>query len=82
MGATLNAIAYTAHVSKTVKIDDLIDSHGVAEILGLSLSSNVGLYQRRYPDMPKPVINVGRSRPCLWLRPEIVRWAKQTGRIS
>lgn len=60
-----------------MKLDDLIDSHGVAEILGLSLPSNVSVYQRRYEDMPKPVIDFGRGRPRLWLRGEIARWAKR-----
>jgi hypothetical protein len=24
--------------------------------------------------MPRPVVNLGRGRPMLWLRPEIERW--------
>ncbi len=44
-------------------------------ILGLSQAGNVSLYQRRYPDMPRPVISLGRGRCMLWLRPDIEKWA-------
>ncbi len=57
--------------------EDLIDSRGVAEILGLSQPNSVSLYQRRYPDMPKPVINLGPNRPMLWLRTEIEAWVSE-----
>lgn len=76
-----NERAYNVLMSRTVKLDDLIDAQDVAKIIGLSLASNVSLYQKRYEDMPRPVLNLGRGRPCLWLRPEMVRWAKRTGRM-
>lgn len=65
-----------------VEIDDLIDAHAVAEIVGLAQRNTVSQYQRRYPDMPKPMVDLGRGRPRLWLRPEIERWAleRQGGR--
>jgi len=56
-------------------VDDLIDARDVAEILGLAHRNTVSEYQARYPDMPRPVVNLGRGRPMLWLRPEIERWA-------
>ena len=59
-----------------VDTDDLIDAHAVAEILGLAHANSVSTYQRRYQDMPRPVVDLGRGRPRLWLRPEIVRWAR------
>jgi predicted DNA-binding transcriptional regulator AlpA len=65
-----------------VNTEDLIDARGVAEILGLSQPNSVSTYQHRYPDMPRPVVNLGQGRALLWLRPEIERWAKQTGRIK
>jgi predicted DNA-binding transcriptional regulator AlpA len=64
-----------------VNLYDLIDAHGVAEVVGLAHANNVSLYQRRYPEMPRPVLNLGKGRPCLWLKSEIVKWAKLTGRI-
>jgi predicted DNA-binding transcriptional regulator AlpA len=53
----------------------LIDARDVAQILGLSHRNTVSEYQARYEDMPRPVVDLGRGRPMLWLRPEIERWA-------
>lgn len=64
-------------MSPRVRTEDLIDAHGVAEVLGLSHRTTVNSYLTRYADMPKPVIDLGRGRPRLWLRPEIERWAKK-----
>lgn len=75
-------VAYTRGVKRMIDLYDLTDAHGVAEVVGLSQASNVSMYQKRYPDMPRPVLNLGKGRPCLWLRSEIKKWAKQTGRIS
>lgn len=60
-----------------VKIDtkDLLDTQGVAEILGLAHRNTVLQYQERYADMPQPVFDLGKGRVKLWLRPEIERWA-------
>ena len=58
-----------------VATEDLVDAHGVAEVLGLAQRNTVSVYQRRYPDMPRPVVDLGRGRPKLWLRPEIEGWA-------
>ncbi|MGH3041923.1 MAG: hypothetical protein ACRDNG_09350, partial [Gaiellaceae bacterium] len=69
-----------------VDIEDLIDARGVAEILGLAQRNTVSLYQRRYPDMPRPALDLGPSRTKLWLRSEIASWAskhaKRGGRRS
>ena len=63
-------------MSQVVDTNDLIDARGVAEILGLAQPGNVSLYQRRHPDMPRPVVNLGQRRSMLWLRPEIEQWAE------
>jgi glutathione-regulated potassium-efflux system ancillary protein KefG len=64
-----------------VNTEDLIDAQAVAEILGLAHRNTVSVYQRRYPDMPRPVLDLGANRTKLWLRPEIERWAiKHTAR--
>jgi glutathione-regulated potassium-efflux system ancillary protein KefG len=63
---------------RRVIVDDLIDAHDVAEILGLAHRNTVSQYQTRYPDMPRPVVNLGRGRPMLWLRSEIERWHQKT----
>jgi predicted DNA-binding transcriptional regulator AlpA len=61
-------------VSPLVRTEDLIDARGAAEILGLAQPNSVSLYQRRYSDMPRPVVDLGPKRPLLWLRPAIERW--------
>lgn len=62
-------------VAPRVDTEDLIDAHGVAEILGLAHRNTVSVYQRRYADMPRPVVDLGPGRTKLWLRPEVERWA-------
>jgi hypothetical protein len=72
----------TKFVAPTVRTEDLVDALGVAEILGLTQRTSVSVYQHRYPDMPRPVVDLGRGRPKLWLRSAIVAWAKRTGRLG
>jgi glutathione-regulated potassium-efflux system ancillary protein KefG len=60
-----------------VATEDRIDARGVPEILGLSAPNTVSVYQHRYADMPRPVVNLGRGRCMLWLRPEVERWAHE-----
>ena len=54
---------------------DLVDARGVAEVLGLAPRESVSLYQRRYPSMPRPVLDLGSGRPRLWSRSSIEAWA-------
>jgi predicted DNA-binding transcriptional regulator AlpA len=61
-------------VPRRVLLDDLIDAHDVARILGLTHRNTVSQYQQRYPEMPRPVLDLGPGRPSLWLRPQIERW--------
>jgi glutathione-regulated potassium-efflux system ancillary protein KefG len=58
----------------TVDTADLIDARGVAEVLGLSHPNSVSTYQHRYPDMPRPVVDLGEGRCKMWLRTEVVSW--------
>lgn len=67
-------------MSPTVETEDLVDAHGVAEILGLAHRNSVSVYQRRYLDMPRPVVDLGAGRPRLWLRSEILGWSRQRRR--
>jgi glutathione-regulated potassium-efflux system ancillary protein KefG len=57
-----------------VNTEDLIDARMLAELIGLSHPNSVSLYQRRYPEMPRPVIDLGRGRPRLWRRADIESW--------
>ncbi len=60
-----------------VNTEDLIDAHEVARILGLAQFQSVSTYQRRYGDMPRPVVDLGPGRPRLWLRQQIEAWARR-----
>ena len=60
--------------------DDLVDAQAVAQMLGLAQRNTVSLYQRRYSDMPRPVIDLGRGRCKMWLSSEITTWALGVGR--
>jgi glutathione-regulated potassium-efflux system ancillary protein KefG len=62
-------------MSPTVDTEDLIDARKVAKILGLAHRNSVSAYQKTYPEMPRPVVDLGRGRPRLWLEPEIQNWA-------
>lgn len=62
-------------MSPIVRTEDLVDATDVAALLGLAHRNSVTVYQRRYADMPRPVIDMGRGRAKLWLRQEIERWA-------
>jgi len=64
-------------VGRHVDLDDLLDANGVAEILGLAHRNTVSVYQHRYVDMPRPVLDFGNGRVKLWLRPEIESWAAE-----
>ena len=66
-----------ANLSPRVATEDLIDAQDVADILGLSHRNTVFQYQRRYDDMPQPVVDLGEGRVKLWLRPQIERWANR-----
>lgn len=57
--------------------DELIDSRELASMLGLTHANSVSLYQRRYPDMPRPVLDLGAGRPRLWHRPTVEAWLAQ-----
>jgi hypothetical protein len=64
-------------MTRLVAVDDLIDAQGVADILCLAHRNTVSQYQRRYDDMPKPVVDLGNGRVKLWLRSEITRWVAE-----
>jgi glutathione-regulated potassium-efflux system ancillary protein KefG len=61
-------------MGQKVDVDDLVDTQAVADILGLAHRNTVSEYQTKYGDMPRPVVDLGRGRSRLWLRPEVERW--------
>ena len=68
-------------MARSVDPDDLIDAVTVAELLGLASRSSVSVYQKRYPDMPRPIIDLGQGRSRLWSRKEVLGWANANGRV-
>ena len=64
-------------MSQKIDTEDLLDTQGVADILGLAHRNTVTQYQRGYSDMPRPVFDLGPGRVKLWLRPEIEGWAQE-----
>ena len=68
---------------RKVDPEELVDAQGVAELLGLSHRNTVSAYQKRYADMPRPVVDMGSGRCKLWLVSDIQKWADErvkTGR--
>lgn len=61
-------------MGRNVDTDDLIDAQGIADMLGLAQRNTVSLYQRRYPEMPRPVVDLGKGRCKMWLRSEVQAW--------
>jgi predicted DNA-binding transcriptional regulator AlpA len=64
----------------TVDPTELIDAGEVAELLGLARRQAVSTYRRRYADFPSPVVEKNSGKCDLWLRTDIERWKKRTGR--
>lgn len=62
-------------VAPRIDTDDLVDATEVARILGLAHRNSVSTYQRRYADMPNPVVDFGKGRCQLWRRSHIEAWA-------
>ena len=64
-------------MGRKVDVNELIDAQGVADMLGLAKRNTVSLYQRRYPEMPRPVVDLGRGRCKMWLKGEIASWGRE-----
>lgn len=57
--------------------DDLLDSHDVAQVLGLSSHRAVSTYRGRYEDFPAPIIEKGAGRCVLWRRQDVLDWRER-----
>lgn len=64
-------------MGRKVEVDDLVDASEAAELLGLAHRNTVSVYQRRYPEMPRPVVDRGGGRTKLWLRSELEAWMRR-----
>ena len=63
-------------MGRKVDVAELIDAQGVADMLGLAQRNTVSLYQRRYSDMPRPVVDLGKGRCKMWLRNDMEAWCR------
>ena len=59
-------------MGRILDTDDLIDSQGVADLLGLASRSVVSVYRSRYPSFPPPAVERGGCR--LWHRDDVLAW--------
>jgi predicted DNA-binding transcriptional regulator AlpA len=73
-------VSYAHRMGRRVDLEDLVDAHEVAALLGLARATSVHVYQRRYPDMPRPVLDRGGLRARFWLRSEILAWQHKRNR--
>ena len=49
-------------MGRKVDVDELVDANAAAELLGLAHRNTVSVYQHRYDDMPRPVLDLGDGR--------------------
>lgn len=63
-------------MSKRVDPSDLIDGQTVAELMNFANRNVVSVYRSRHPDFPRPIVDLGRGRPMLWLRSDVELWIK------
>ena len=69
-------------VGPKVDPDDLIGAAEVQHILRLSHPNSVTTYLKRYPDFPRPVVDLSDSRIRLWLRQDVEAWKRNRGSTS
>lgn len=67
-------------VAEKLDPSDLVGAADVSQILGLSHATSVTTYLRRYPDFPKPLVEVSSSHARLWSRQDIERWHRRRGK--
>lgn len=68
-------------MGRRIDVEDLVDAGEVAELLGLAGANVVSVYQKRYEDMPRPVVQRPSGRCLLWLRSDIEKWARRARRL-
>jgi hypothetical protein len=74
---TIDALVYACRltiVSRTVAVDDLIDTAHVAAVVGLTHRNSVATYMRRYRDFPRPLFETEGGQCRLWSRTDVESW--------
>lgn len=67
-------------MGRKIDLDDLLDAHDVAELLGLSSPRAVATYRARHDDFPEPAWSSRGGRCQGWLRQDVAAWAAERGR--
>lgn len=78
--SVVNLLCDHGPVADLIDPEDLIDSHGIADMLGLANGRVVSVLRSRNSDFPQPTVDMGRGRCLLWLRQDVEAWARETGR--
>jgi len=66
-------------VGRKVDVDDLVGAAEIAERLGVARSQTIHVWRSRYPDFPKPVVQLQQALVFSWS--EVQAWAAATGRL-
>lgn len=66
-------------MGKKVDVDDLVGAAEIAERLGVKRPHLIHDWRRRYPEFPKPIIEL--IGILLWDWSEVQDWADSTGRL-
>ena len=61
-------------MTKAIEVDDLIDAREFARLLAFRHRNSVSVARKRFPDMPSPVVDLGKGKPLLWSRTEVLTW--------
>lgn len=67
-------------MGRHVDLDELVGAKDIASRLGVKRAQVVHEWRRRYPGFPDPVAEIGGG--LIWLWPEVLEWARRTGRLS
>ena len=67
-------------MARKVDVDDLVSAQEIADRFGLAHEHAVSNWARRHADFPVPIKKLQRVR--IWHWPDIVVWAKATGRMD
>lgn len=63
-------------MGRRVDVDDLIDAHEVAALLGYASAQALSVNIQRGKKIPEPVYEKGQRKAKLWLRQDIEKYLK------
>ena len=64
-------------MGRRVDVDDLLDAHEVAKLLGFASAQALSVNIQRGKKIPEPVYDRGQRKAKLWLRQDIEKWKMQ-----